>query len=141
MNPRKTYTYKQLRQTWLKQQPPICHWCGRHVSQNLPLGHPLKATLDHLIEVDSNPELALDPQLWVVACHTCNTRHDSSILPDVAHYLLDSRQHRIRQLVGLLLKRLRERPRFHVLPHPRPLFPILVTPRIHGMPNEPLRVR
>jgi len=74
MNPRKTYTYKQLRQTWLKQQPPICHWCGRHVSQNLPLGHPLKATLDHLIEVDSNPELALDPQLWVVACHTCNTR-------------------------------------------------------------------
>ena len=71
-DPRTTSRYKVKRAQFLKSSRMICHWCGSPVDVTLPMSHPLKATVDHLIEVDKAPILALDVSLWVVACARCN---------------------------------------------------------------------
>ena len=76
-DPRGTADYRRKRQRFLAGAEPVCHWCGARVSDRLPPGHPRKATVDHLAEVDKAPALALNPQLWVVACWTCNSRRGS----------------------------------------------------------------
>ena len=76
-DPRRTSAYQTARRAWLKRQPMSCHWCGAEVSDRLPMGHDRKATVDHLHEVDRAPDLALNTQLWVVACWTCNSRRGS----------------------------------------------------------------
>lgn len=76
-DPRKRNVYNVQRKAWLSSQPPVCHWCGRPVSDQLPAAHPAKATVDHLIEVDRAPTLALDSRLWVVACWACNSSRGS----------------------------------------------------------------
>ena len=74
---RQTEAYKVSASAWLKRQDPTCHWCGRQTSTTLPRGHKLKATVDHLIEVDKDPKVALDRSLWVVACLSCNAKRGS----------------------------------------------------------------
>ena len=76
-DPRGTAAYQRARRTFLATHDHVCHWCGAHVSDQLPAGHPRKATVDHLHEVDRAPDLALNPQLWVVACWTCNSSRGS----------------------------------------------------------------
>ncbi len=71
-DPRTTSRYKVKRAQFLKTSRMICHWCGSPVDTKLPMSHPLKATVDHLVEVDRSPVLALDTRLWVVACARCN---------------------------------------------------------------------
>ena len=72
-HPRHTNAYITSAAAWLKTQQDLrCHWCHKQTHLNLRVGHPLKATVDHLIEVDTAPELAMNQQLWVVACWTCN---------------------------------------------------------------------
>lgn len=90
MDPRRGAEYRRLRTQFIATRPPTCHWCGATTSDTLPVGHPRKTTIDHLIEVDRARTLALDTKLWVIACHTCNssrgsryktrnTRHDTGI--------------------------------------------------------------
>jgi len=50
-----------------------CHWCHRPVSTVVPSTHRAYATVDHLIEVDRAPHLALDVSAWVIACYGCNS--------------------------------------------------------------------
>jgi len=74
VNPRDTNAYRTLRTQWLDQQTDLtCHWCHQPTSRDLPRAHPRKTTVDHLIEVDLAPDIALDTNLWVVACWTCNS--------------------------------------------------------------------
>ena len=77
MDVRSSNPYRRRRAAWLKRQPMRCHWCGRAVSDQVKAGHPAKATVDHLVEVDRAAGVALDPRLWVVACWTCNSRRGS----------------------------------------------------------------
>lgn len=72
-DPRGTAEYQRARRAWLARQPLVCHWCGRPVTDTVKAGHPAKATVDHLLEVDRAAPLALDTRLWVVACWTCNS--------------------------------------------------------------------
>lgn len=72
-DPRSTYAYQQARAAFLNTHPPTCHWCGRTVYIDAPPLYPLKATIDHLIEIHRAPQLALDTQHWVIACRRCNT--------------------------------------------------------------------
>lgn len=72
-DPRKSRAYQSARADFLAAAPPYCHWCRVRVYDDVPAGHPLKATVDHRIEVDTAPELALDRSLWVVACGPCNS--------------------------------------------------------------------
>lgn len=72
-DPRKTRTYQAKRKAFLASHELICHWCGKDVYQTVPAGHPNKATVDHGIEVDRAPSLALDVSMWVVACWPCNS--------------------------------------------------------------------
>lgn len=76
-HPRKTNAYMSAAVAWLQRQPMVCHWCGRPVSTRHKPGHPAKATVDHTIEVDRAPGLAMNQQLWVVACWTCNSSRGS----------------------------------------------------------------
>lgn len=77
MDPRSSRKYRDARAKFLARSAPVCHWCGRAVSDDLPMGHPRKATADHLIEVDRAASVALDTRLWVVACHECNSSRGS----------------------------------------------------------------
>lgn len=77
MDIRTSHAYKTARRRWLATAARTCHWCGRAVSDDLPAGHRAKATVDHTLEVDRNPTLALDTRLWVVACWECNSRRGS----------------------------------------------------------------
>lgn len=72
-DPRKSREYQQAADRFLRARPLVCHWCGVSVLRTVPAGHPNKATVDHLVEVDMRPDAALDATLWVVACWTCNT--------------------------------------------------------------------
>jgi 5-methylcytosine-specific restriction endonuclease McrA len=76
-DPRKSRAYRDARTKFLARSAPVCHWCGVAVSDDLPMGHPRKATTDHTIEVDRAPSLALDTRLWVVACWGCNSKRGS----------------------------------------------------------------
>ena len=72
-HPRHTNAYITTAANWLTTRPDLtCHWCHTPTYLDVAAGHPLKATVDHLVEVDTAPELALDTDLWVVACWTCN---------------------------------------------------------------------
>lgn len=77
MDPRLTRQYARARKRFLSSQALVCHWCGVTVSDALPIGNPRKATVDHLVEVDRAPGVALDPRLWVVACWSCNSARGS----------------------------------------------------------------
>lgn len=77
MDPRSSWRYRQSRAAFLARSVPVCHWCGVGVDERLPAGHARKATVDHLLEVDRAPEVALDPRLWVVSCHRCNAARGS----------------------------------------------------------------
>jgi hypothetical protein len=72
-DPRKSRRYQELRAEFLATHEPICHWCGVRVYAAAPASHPLKATTDHLVEVETAPHLALDTSLWVVSCLGCNS--------------------------------------------------------------------
>ena len=72
-HPRKTNAYMSAAVAWLQRQPMVCHWCGRPVSTRHKPGHPAKATVDHTIEVDRAASLAMNTELWVVACWGCNS--------------------------------------------------------------------
>ena len=72
-DPRKRNAYVIQRKAWLTTQAMVCHWCGRRVSDQLKPGHPAKATVDHTIEVDRAASLAMNAELWVVACWGCNS--------------------------------------------------------------------
>lgn len=76
-DPRSTNAYRVARAEFLARSAPVCHWCGASVSDDLPAGHPRKATVDHTVEVDRARAVALDPRLWVVACWECNSRRGS----------------------------------------------------------------
>ena len=71
-DPRKTSRYQAKRAEFLRRSRMICHWCGSPVDAKLPMTHPFKATVDHLVEVDREPVLAMDVSLWVVSCAGCN---------------------------------------------------------------------
>lgn len=73
-DPRRGRRYRLLRAEFLAAADPVCRWCGREVSDALPMGSASKATVDHLVEVGRDRSLALDVSLWVVACHRCNSR-------------------------------------------------------------------
>ena len=73
-DPRKSKAYQDARLAFLRQSERRCHWCHRTVWLDVPAGHPMKATVDHLVEVDADPALCLDTSTWVVACWTCNAR-------------------------------------------------------------------
>ncbi len=72
-DPRKSRRYQKLRADFLARSDPVCHWCGCQVYVTAPASHPLKATVDHLVEVETAPHLALDVSLWVVSCLSDNT--------------------------------------------------------------------
>ena len=77
-DPRRTRKYQALRKKFLATRAAICYWCGQPVMDSLPKGHPRKATVDHLVEVDAAPALALDTSTWVVACHSCNSKRGTA---------------------------------------------------------------
>lgn len=72
-DPRRTRAYQEARARFLATRAKVCHWCGKPVFDDLPKGHPRKATVDHLKEVDAAPAAAMDTSAWVVACHSCNS--------------------------------------------------------------------
>ncbi len=73
-NPRGQRKYTEAAAAWLTAQQDLrCHWCHKQTYTDAPRAHPLKATVDHLIEVDTAPDLTLTQGLWVVACWTCNS--------------------------------------------------------------------
>lgn len=72
LDPRSSNAYRAARARFLRSRHLVCHWCGREVSDKLPMSDPAKATVDHLVEVDQSPRQALDVSLWVVACAACN---------------------------------------------------------------------
>jgi len=76
-DPRRTRAYQQARTRFLNTHPPVCHWCGRDVYATAPKSNPMKATIDHMVEVDQAPHLAMDTSLWVVACLRCNSSRGS----------------------------------------------------------------
>lgn len=58
-----------------------CYWCGTPISDDLPVGHPRKATADHLIAVADGGIDTIDNM--VPACGRCNSRRgrrDPSVL-------------------------------------------------------------
>lgn len=73
-DPRKTHEYKIRRRAFLSASEPYCHWCGHEVEDDAPLGHPRKATIDHLVEVSRGQADPLDTSLWVIACWRCNSK-------------------------------------------------------------------
>lgn len=72
-DPRRTRAYQSARAKFLASRAPVCYWCGQPVDDSLPKSDPRKATVDHLIEVDSAPALGMDTSTWVVACLRCNS--------------------------------------------------------------------
>ena len=52
-DPRKSRAYQSARAAFLAAAPPYCHWCRVRVYDDVPADHPLKATVDHRIEVDT----------------------------------------------------------------------------------------
>ena len=76
-DPRKSRAYQKKRAAFLAYADPVCHWCQAEVFATAPRSHPRKATVDHLVEVDTAPLLALDTSLWVVACLSCNSSRGS----------------------------------------------------------------
>lgn len=90
-DPRKTRRYQQAADRFLRTAPLVCHWCGVPVLRTVPAAHPLKATVDHLREVDADPAGAYDTSAWVVACWGCNAargaryrhRRDRATVPAV----------------------------------------------------------
>lgn len=83
-DPRRTSTYQRARRQFLARSALVCHWCGRPVTDKVKAGHPDKATVDHMIEVDRADTLALDTRLWVVACWGCNSERGSRYWHDGA---------------------------------------------------------
>ena len=71
-DPRSTYRYRTLRAAWLPNAGDLCWYCGKHVPRNVDPLHPLSPTVDHAIEVDARPDLALDVRLWRLAHRGCN---------------------------------------------------------------------
>lgn len=73
-HPRHTHAYITTASEWLDTRADLtCHWCHAWTSPDLPVGHDHKATVDHLVEVDIAPDIALNTALWVVACWPCNS--------------------------------------------------------------------
>ncbi len=77
-DPRRTNEYRVKRAKFLAHSDLICHWCGRQTYTSVKPWHPMKATIDHLIEVDLASSLALDTSAWVVACGPCNSSRGAS---------------------------------------------------------------
>ena len=77
MDPRSSWGYRKARAEFLSRAVPVCHWCGAAVDDRLPAGAARKATVDHTVEVDRAPGLAMDSRLWVVACWGCNSARGS----------------------------------------------------------------
>ena len=62
-----TNAWKNLRRQVLQEENHICHWCGKKATQ-----------VDHLIEIDRDPELALERSNLVASCQPCNSRRGNA---------------------------------------------------------------
>ena len=62
-----TNAWKELRRQVLNEEQHICHWCGKKATQ-----------VDHLIEVDRDPSLALERTNLVASCQPCNSRRGNA---------------------------------------------------------------
>jgi hypothetical protein len=62
-----TAAWKQLRKRVLEEEQHVCHWCGRKATQ-----------VDHLIEIDREPALALERTNLVASCQPCNSRRGNA---------------------------------------------------------------
>ena len=62
-----TNAWKELRRRVLEEEQHICHWCGNKATQ-----------VDHLIEIDRDPELALERSNLVASCQPCNSRRGNA---------------------------------------------------------------
>ena len=62
-----TKEWKELRQRVLREDNHICHWCGRKATQ-----------VDHLIEIDRDPSIALERDNLVASCQPCNSRRGNA---------------------------------------------------------------
>lgn len=71
-DPRRTAAYRRAADKFLRTHPLVCHWCGVTVLRTVDKSHPLKATVDHLVEVAIDPAGGMDTSRWVVACGPCN---------------------------------------------------------------------
>jgi hypothetical protein len=62
-----TNAWKTLRRQVLEEENHICHWCGKKATQ-----------VDHLIELDRDPSLALERSNLVASCQPCNSRRGNA---------------------------------------------------------------
>ena len=77
-DPRSTWAYRRERASFIERSDLHCHWCHELTEPTAPKRDRRKTTVDHLIEVDKVPELALDASLWVIACLSCNASRGAS---------------------------------------------------------------
>lgn len=73
-DPRRSRTYQRLRAEFLATRPQPCWRCDGAIDYDGPPRSKLSATVDHAVEVDSHPELALDPGNFLPAHLDCNSR-------------------------------------------------------------------
>jgi hypothetical protein len=57
----------------VRAEEPSCRYCGKELLYDVPIGHPDRGTVDHIIPLDERPDLALDRDNVCGACHACNS--------------------------------------------------------------------
>jgi 5-methylcytosine-specific restriction endonuclease McrA len=65
-DPRDSRAWRALRKTILARDQYTCAYCGQDAD-----------TVDHVISVKSNPEMAMSPENLVSACKRCNSMKGS----------------------------------------------------------------
>ena len=81
---RKTKQYRALCRQVKRERPPVCWLCRKAIDITLPYRDPhtrrvngLSWSLDHVLPLDTHPELGLDPRNAQPAHFSCNASRGS----------------------------------------------------------------
>lgn len=72
--------FKRIRKNLAIAQPP-CWLCGQPIDYSLPRGDKNSFTADHILPLETHPELAEDPGNIVAAHWGCNSSKGSGSAP------------------------------------------------------------
>lgn len=56
----------------VRREEPCCRYCGVELLHDVPLGHPDRFTVDHIVPISLAPELALVRANLAGCCHRDN---------------------------------------------------------------------
>lgn len=71
---RNTAAWKRLRKQVIREDGLTCRYCGKQTREDVPVGHPDKTTVDHIIPIAYDGMGALDRDNCVVCCWLCNIK-------------------------------------------------------------------